>query len=906
MINPDELPPDTSLPDTQRLKDTGRSGASDVPEYDPESRELGYILDEPEDEKVAKHVHELRDNDEPFMSYNRAIWKRNGWWRDGKRWVRLEKVENRQMWESKLPKGMANAPPVPNKTDRLCRRIVNVIYVDPPYPECEPGDDTPEAREAAEFATQYLSVLGSPSSLNMEAIGRAALDKSMGFASAFGWVIMDPQGAGHRPRSMMAHPEAEHEDGALLDGQGTAADMNSLTERYIRQDGYLTDNPNEADYQWLPRPKVRLLSGNKVNFLPSTATSMKDTEGVLITDHTTLGELRSLFPDEIEALSDEAMQDLCSWKPDKYKDLLPQNSPELKDQKEEGVDGKTVWKDSQVVWTLTVYYRCCGAYPMGCYAIIAGKKQALHREKWTAMMPQPAAEDGTEKPPLETCLEIPLAQQRCLDDNTNDNPYGVAVAGHLGPADEIRASSLGYQLEYMFRFGNPNPMFPMGTIVQPKQWLKRDGNPIYFNPQGKPEIEAVPQMPAVVPALREEMAAEMDDESGLQQTGQGDESPTVKSGIHARVIVQEALKAISNVKANAGFFYIDLNRIILEQTRAFCSVPTLLSWKGKDGEYKAKEFSRTDFRNTKVVSIARGSFTMHTLIAKQEMANDMRANHAIDDDDYIELMAGGISPILGMQENPHLLRVRRQIDKYEGGPEKFFPGWMEAWQANQQATQIAQEVAQGNAEGAQASAATQLPYQAQMAPPIPPPPPGPFDDQLPIDDEPQAAKIRHRNLSRTMAKSKWENFPQPWRDVLMKEYMKAKNAAGVVTVPETQALQAAQQKQAQIQAEEARARISIKAGPEEGAAAIESTAAGARAAVAGQSPDVGQEPGGDGAAGRNGGAKSEGGAGQQIHIHVNHPSGNKDVTYVRDGEGRVVGHQIKDRAAEPDPAGAPV
>lgn len=872
MINPDELTPDTTVPDRQRLKDSGRSGDSsgDVPEYDPEARDLGYILDEPEPEKVAKHVHELRDNDEQFMSYNRAVWKRNAWWREGKRWVRLEKIENRQMWEAKLPRGMSNAPPVPNKTDRLCRRIVNVIYVDPPYPECEPGDDSPEAREAAEFATQYLSVLGSPSSLNMEAIGRAALDKSMGFASAFGWVLMDPQGAGHRPRSMQAHPEADHEDNALLDAQGNAAAPKDMIERYVREDGYLTDNPNEADYQWLPKPRVRILSGNKVNFLPSTATGMRDAEGALITDHTTLGELRSLFPDEFEAMDDEALQDICSWKPDKYKDLLPPQSPELKDQKEAGADGKTVWKDSQVVWTLTVYYRSYGSYPMGCYAIIAGKKQVLHRQKWTAKMPQPVGEDGKEKPPLETCLEIPLAHQRALDDNTHDNPYGVAPATHLGPADEIRASSLGYQLEYMFRFGNPNPMFPMGTIVQPKQWMKRDGNPIYFNPAGKPEIEAVPQLPAVVPALREEMAAEMDDESGLQQTGQGDESPTVKSGIHARVIVQEALKAISNIKANAGFFYIDLNRIILEQTRAFCTVPDLLSWKGKDGEYKAKEFTRTSFRNTKVVSIARGSFTMHTLIAKQEMANDMRANHAIDDEDYWELMAGGVSPVLGMQENPHLLRVRRQLDEYKDGPPD---GWLEAFAQWQQ---ISTEVQQGNIEGATASGETGIPYQAQQPPP---PPPGPFDDQLPIDDEPQAAKIRHRAISRMIAGSWYKVQPEPWKALGMKEYMKAKNAAGIMTVPETQALQLQQQKEAQIAAEEARARISIKAGPAEGAAAIESTAKGARAAVAGQSPDVPAEA--PDAGGTAGGAQA---GGTHIHIHTH-------------GDARV---------AEPDPAGPPV
>jgi hypothetical protein len=70
----------------------------------------------------------------------------------------------------------------------------------------------------------------------------------------------------------------------------------------------------------------------------------------------------------------------------------------------------------------------------------------------------------------------------------------------------------------------------------------------------------------------------------------------VHSGVHARTVVQEALKAISNMKDNLEDFYIDLNTIILEQSRAFCSVPTMLSYTGKDGEYKAKEWSRPTSR----------------------------------------------------------------------------------------------------------------------------------------------------------------------------------------------------------------------------------------------------------------------------------------------------------------------
>lgn len=814
MVDFSALPPEIDIPDPQ-LKDDGRKpDGSQAPELaPPPKRKLGFILDEENDEKIVKFFHKEREDQEPFMSRLRAVWKRNAWWREGRRWVRLEKKENQQTWEAKLPQGMGSAPPVPNKTDRLCRRTVNVIMVDPPYPECEPGDDSNEARDAAEFSTRYLSVKGAPSDLNMELICRTAADKAMTFASAFGWVQMDPTGAGHRPREVMAHPDAPTQDQALIDPEtnGQAPD-DALKKRYVRSDGALTDNPDEADLQWLPGPKVRLLTGKNVNFLPRTATSLREAIGIMITDHTTLGDLRQQFKDDIAKLSAEQLDELCKWEPPKVKEILPAYSPTPEEQKNE--DG--TWKDSQIVWTITIYYRRSAEYPLGCYAILAGKKLVLHKQTWTAKMPQEPAEDGTEQPEKDECLEIPVAQCRCLDDNTFDNGFGIGMAEHLGPADEVRASSLGYEMEYMFRFGTPQVYLPMGTIVQPKQLLLRDGTPIYFNPAGEPHYEDIPQLPESVPNLREEMGTDMDDESGLQQAAQGVEDPSVQSGIHAQTIIQEALKAVSNIKGNIGFFYIDLNRIILEQSRAFCTVPQLLSYVGKDGEYKEKEWSRTSFKNTRVVTIARGSFTMHTLVAKKELADAALDKQAIDKDDYMELVAGGVSPILGTQDNPDLMRVRRQIDKFTDGPP---PGWLDQIAEIAKITAIAQQVAQGDAEGAQAAAQVGAVYQPTVAPPpIPPRPPGPFSDRIPSDYEPSSAQIRHRQIRRTLASSKFAALDPEWGKELLAEYAEMANAAGIQTVPQIQAMQAQQQANAAGGAPGAAQQPGMPAAPAPGAA----------------------------------------------------------------------------------------
>jgi hypothetical protein len=833
-----------------------------------EGMALGFIIDEPDDKKVAQHIDREVEEQVPQWGRNMAVWKRNAWWREGKRWVRLEKKENMAIWEAKLPPGMANAPPVPNKTDRLCRRTVNVIMVDPPYPECEPGNSGPEAKDAAEFSTRLLEVRGSPTELNMKKLCRRAMGKAMTYGSSFAWVIMDPTGAGHRPRQVMAHPAAETQADAVIDPETEApAPEEALVPRYVRADRTLTDNAEEAELQWLPGERVRMLTGKNVLFLPQTAESLREAIGVLIVDHTTLGDLRQQFPDKMKALTDAQMDDLCGWKPERWKDILPPYSPEPEEQKDPTTKK---WKDSQLVWTITVYYRRCAEYPKGCYAIKAGKESMLYRDRWTAMFEQPPADDGTEQPEKEEVLRIPLAQCKCLDDDNYDSGYGIGMAEHLGPADEIRASSLGYQLEYLFRFGNPIQFLPMGSIVQPKQLQLRDGNPVYFNPQGTPVTEDVPQLPAVVPELRSEMSEEMDDESGLQQTGQGVESKDVHSGVHARTVVQEALKAISNMKDNLEDFYIDLNTIILEQHRAFSAVPTLLSFTGKDAEYKAKEWSRTDIANTKNVSIRRGSFTMHTLTAKQELANDAFDRKVISPEEYQELVGGGVAPILGYQENPHLLRIRRQLDQFDDGPPE---GWMEQMQASLQSEQAIADYQQR----AQAASAILGP-DGQPVPflePPPeqvPPPPGVFDRALPIDDLPEAAKVRHRQIVRFIASSKYEAFPPEWCATLEKEEAKARNSAGIMTVPDVQKQQAQQAQDAKAAALVAKTSIGVKADPSTVAGAEEAVQAGATAAAAGQSPDMAPAAPSTSPSGQGGAAGEVG-----THYHIHLPQANTRV-----------------------------
>jgi hypothetical protein len=180
---------------------------------------------------------------------------------------------------------------------------------------------------------------------------------------------------------------------------------------------------------------------------------------------------------------------------------------------------------------------------------------------------------------------------------------------------------------------------------------------------------------------------------------------------------------------------------------------------------------------------------MHTLLAKQEAANNAFDRKVIDAEEYAELTSGNISPVLANQENPHLLRIRRQVDVWRDGMPPEYPQALQEYQLQMQQfqqVQQQQQMAQQQAAQLQQQGIPVPPPQtaAPMQPPVKPP--GPFDPRLPIDDEPMAAKIRHRELAKLMASTKFASQPPEWQQVLIDCYTQDKNAAGIMTVPDVQ------------------------------------------------------------------------------------------------------------------------
>lgn len=142
-----------------------------------------------------------------------ARWERNAAWRRGLRNVSVvEDPTTGEAWV-RYGFGSAGAPPSPNKTDALIRKVNATMLVDPPQGEAEPATDDDADRDAAELATRILTA-------DQEEIRRhmaAALDVAGHCASGYVYVCVDPTGGGWEPLTLTAHPAAVHEDAPLVD-----------------------------------------------------------------------------------------------------------------------------------------------------------------------------------------------------------------------------------------------------------------------------------------------------------------------------------------------------------------------------------------------------------------------------------------------------------------------------------------------------------------------------------------------------------------------------------------------------------------------------------------------------------------------------------------------------------------
>lgn len=734
----------------------------------------GPLLDEQDEEKAFRLMLRLWNQNPRTHKRLAARWKQNKYWRDGHRHVKVVEDTDRNEIRVVMPLGAASMPPVPNACNYKIRGAIAVMLADPPRPECEPWDDTPQARDAAAFATRLLELESGEAGLNTDSVFASALDIAGTYASAFTWIGYDPKAGGLQPKVVQAHPDAQRIEEAETGPPG--APFKEAVARFEMPDGTLSKTSRGAKREWVPKLRLVNLNGNNVRLLPRNATGIDDADGVVIATWHTLGQLKAMYP-RVASMTPDEQGELIAYRVGEYKRLLPEGLEIDGDGKQ--AEGQMP-NDDALVLSFHVYFKSHAQYPYGAYCCFAGGKYRLKSQPWYAQTPDAKGDEQDET------LDLPIAQFRWWADAQGGNPYGMAPAQALGPMDEMRATQFGASLEYLYRFSRPRPYLPMGTTVQPEDLADLD-KPIMIPPGGRPEFPPIPEFPQMGMQLVDRLDKEMDNELSLHDQARGVTAGSVRSAEQQKVIIEQSLAGTAVVRAAAEDYYERLHRIILQQMRAWIKTPQLMRYQGDGGSFAVEEWTNARLGATRTVRVRRNTFTLMAPTARDGLIIEKMQAGLIPPEEAQRLYRENMAPGLAVREDPAVERVKRHLALWRKGPPPA---------ALAQAQQMAENPAPPQVD----------PMTGQ---PIPPPDPLLMAAEsvfapLPVDEEPVIAQKRHLELSRAVSDAETTGFPPGWIQGLVNVYLRNRQAAGILTFAEQQQMQAQQaQQQQQAQAQQA-------------------------------------------------------------------------------------------------------
>jgi hypothetical protein len=571
--------------------------------------------------------------------------------RDGQSNYWVDKSQDRSHWIVYAPPGVSDVPVASfNLADRVLQRLVSQVYADEPVPEAEPATGQPEDRDAAEFATRILLDIQSEANLDDLEKHRTAFDMASSWGSGFVHYYVDPKGGGQVPVELMAHPLAQDPTVPLLDPRtGQPARPEELTRRYVTDQG-LSENAGGAQLRWLPKLDADVYPAKHVRFIPADATGIWDADGVLLVDYITVRKAQLDYADQGLTLGEDDIK----FRPEDTRMLMPR-SPSRG-----SIDPNPEDTRDRLVARFRCYWKRGPLYPNGLRLTTVGK-QLVARGPWMARH-----QDGRTE-----SLDLPVTQIKQLRDPTS--PMGRAMMKFLGGAQEQRIQVLSAIQDHLDRVQRRKTFVPYTSTYQPGDAQLALETHIPIAPGQEPKYEDIPPLDQALFPFYQEISREIRDAVGLQETGSGLQVPSVTSGRQALAIISQVHAGLSEIRQNAERAYIRGCRIQLQLVRAFYRQPQLMRWCGEDGEYKMREWMGSDLGSTRDVRIRQGSFTMMAPLQKIELLFGWAQHGAIPPDQVQEMVASKIQAIQGIQDQAHLLRVRRQIEVWRKGPP---PTWV--------------------------------------------------------------------------------------------------------------------------------------------------------------------------------------------------------------------------------------
>jgi hypothetical protein len=739
LVDPEDTPHQMSQPDNSPL-----IGAQVQPGP--------WLTDDPV--KVVKDLVKTWSDQDRMLARYLADVKVNDLRRRGFANVEVQKSQDRDEWRVWAFNGAETMGM--NTAAALCRKFTAALLADPPEPDPTPPGPDESHRDQADFARTILTRMLGESEMDGAHLFRRLEDLASTWRRSYACCWVNPQGR-RQPVEVEAHPQAQTVQQPF--GMMGELPTSEAVLRYVKPDGSFTDDRAQAALQWAPSLERQVYDGRHVRLIPATAMDLWEAQGAMIAEFIPLGKMRRLFPDIFTPMTDEQIKQLQDHPP-KARMLLP---GETKKEKEAAA---SLEGDDRLVFTIRAWMDASSEYPEGAYVIIAGLKTMVYRGPWSAPMP----EQGQE-PLLPPITELRQWHEECVMD---------IVGPGIESLHQQRAAVRDHTDQMLHRF----IFLPTTSLLNEQDIINRERTVLPINPGGAPTQEDVPPLDQGIFQVYEMSKTEMREDLGLSQTAQGLEAGSVTSGRQAFAILGQAQVALSEPRQNLERAYLRWCRIILQQVRAFFTTPQRMSWVGEEEMYAEKRWTGADLGSTRDVQLRAGSLSLLLPVQKVEQLTTMvQAGVPIPPDEFRDIVASGVGPLVGLREEPQRMHIRRQITAWEEGPPE---GW------------------------------APQPPQMQMTPmgpqamPVPDPVLSKIFQPTPSDVVPTIAAIRMTELARAMAGQTYHRWPPEWRTGMDQEFERMRQAAGVFTIQEQQQMQA-QQAQAQQQAEMQKA--AVRQGP---------------------------------------------------------------------------------------------
>lgn len=633
------------------------------------------------------------------------------------------------------------------KANRLCLRMIAHLHPDPAVPEAVPMTGETEDMDAAEFATRVLKDIGSESGLNDLEAHKQAWDIASNWGSGYIRYYTDPHGGGRQPMEADAHQLAQHIDQAqpkILDPLTNQEWKGPTVTKYVRPDGFLTESPAETARRWVPKLAREVCDPGSVRLLPQTATDLWDADGLLYAKYHTWDTLVGWFP-ELGKVSTEDRGHAIAFRLKDCDHLLPKRGNRKHDPApKEGHEGSGL--------ALLMIKWCVESpdYPDGAMVVCVGDKHVPHRGTWII-----ESETGERER-----RDLPFTQvQQWRGDP--DHPTGYGMMDFLGPSNENLGEIQGRVLDMLDKALNPLTLLPIGSTLQPEDLNDPFNTTVRFQPGYEPKRFEGPRIPPEAFTFIDSTKHDMDDATGLgQSSAEGVEAPNVQSGRHALAIVSQQQASLADLNQNINRAWVRGWRVQLQEIKANYTIPQLIRFVDRDGAYKAEKWKGSDLGSTRDVQVQRGTGTLFSPGQKTQFISEYATLARVDPLEVQELLATGFSPYTALEDNKHLLRVRRQLNEWEKGPP---PNWQEPQ------PQPAVDPLSG-------APMTDPMGQPMMGPPPISPELAAIFDPRPVDTAPIAAQVRIREIGQAMAGTKYGEFPQGWKMGLDMEYQRMQQA----------------------------------------------------------------------------------------------------------------------------------